>query len=140
MDANVVWFADLTMADVDRVGGKNASLGELVGGLAAAGVRVPDGFATTAGAFRRFLAADDLATRIDAELAELDVEDTVALTEVGSRIRSLVENQQFPSDLEADIRQAYEQLAGQDAGSTFAIRSSATAEDLPDASFAGQQE
>lgn len=138
---NVAWFKDLGMGDVERVGGKNASLGEMVQHLSKAGVRVPNGFATTADAYRRFLAHEGLVDTINGLLADLDVEDTRALADVGSRIRTAVEEQPFPADLEADIRAAYEQLVGeQGAEVSFAVRSSATAEDLPDASFAGQQE
>ncbi|GAB3599743.1 phosphoenolpyruvate synthase [Angustibacter peucedani] len=138
---NVAWFADLGLADVEEVGGKNASLGEMVQHLAAAGVRVPDGFATTAEAYRRFLAHEGLADRVNQLLADLDVEDTRALTAVGGQIREAVEAQPFPADLEADIRAAYERLVAENGEeASFAVRSSATAEDLPDASFAGQQE
>jgi pyruvate,water dikinase len=139
--ANVAWFAELGLHDVERVGGKNASLGEMVQHLSRAGVRVPDGFATTADAYRRFLAHEGLAERINAVLASLDVEDTRALAAAGGEIREWVEQQPFPADLESDIRAAYDRLVG-DTGDevSWAVRSSATAEDLPDASFAGQQE
>lgn len=138
-------FADLGLADVEIVGGKNASLGEMVQHLAAAGVSVPDGFATTADAYRRFLAENGLADRINALLADLDVDDTRKLAQVGADIRREVEEQTFPADLERDIRDAYDRLVGEHEGGdgaevSFAVRSSATAEDLPDASFAGQQE
>jgi pyruvate, water dikinase len=128
-----------------RLGGKNSSLGEMVSNLAAAGVRVPDGFATTADAYRRFLGDTGLAERISAELAGLNTDDVQRLAEVGARIRKLVVAEPFPDDLEADIGAAYAELAGDetdqaDAGLSVAVRSSATAEDLPDASFAGQQE
>src|SRR6478609_5974808 len=137
---NVMRFADLGLA-----GGKNASLGEMVQHLAAAGVSVPDGFATTADAYRRFLAENGLADRINALLADLDVDDTRKLAQVGADIRREVEEQTFPADLERDIRDAYDRLVGEHEGAdgaevSFAVRSSATAEDLPDASFAGQQE
>ncbi|GAA2473615.1 phosphoenolpyruvate synthase [Terrabacter carboxydivorans] len=139
--ANIVWFADLGLHDVERVGGKNASLGEMVQHLSQAGVRVPDGFATTADAYRRFLAHQGLADRINATLGALDVEDTRALAAAGAEIRAAVEEQPFPADLENDIHTAYDQLV-RDSGDdvSWAVRSSATAEDLPDASFAGQQE
>ncbi|PRY59285.1 phosphoenolpyruvate synthase [Knoellia remsis] len=138
---NVAWFKDLGMGDVERVGGKNASLGEMVSNLAQSGVRVPDGFATTAEAYRRFLAHEGLADRINGILGALDVDDTRALAQAGSEIRRAVEEQPFPADLEADIRAAYETLVGEQGDeASFAVRSSATAEDLPDASFAGQQE
>ncbi|MEW1953156.1 phosphoenolpyruvate synthase [Terrabacter sp. NPDC080008] len=145
MTENVMRFADLGLADVEIVGGKNASLGEMVQHLAAAGVSVPDGFATTADAYRRFLAEDGLADRINALLSDLDVDDTRKLAEVGADIRRQVEEQTFPEDLERDIREAYDRLVGEHEGTdgtevSFAVRSSATAEDLPDASFAGQQE
>ena len=142
--ANGRWFSELGMADLAEVGGKNSSLGEMVSNLASAGVRVPDGFATTADAYRRFLGETGLAGRIDAELAGLDTDDVTRLAEVGERIRSLVLAQPFPADLEADVRAAYARLAGDqdqvEQAVSFAVRSSATAEDLPDASFAGQQE
>jgi pyruvate, water dikinase len=138
---NIAWFADLGLDDVDSVGGKNASLGEMVQHLAKAGVRVPDGFATTANAYRRFLAHEGLADRINGMLDALDVEDTRELSQVGAQIREAVEQQPFPADLETDIRTAYERLVSSvDGEVSWAVRSSATAEDLPDASFAGQQE
>ncbi|NYJ75725.1 phosphoenolpyruvate synthase [Allobranchiibius huperziae] len=138
--SNIEWFADLGLDDVDRVGGKNASLGEMVSNLADTGVRVPDGFATTAEAYRRFLGETGLADRINALLDDLDVDDTRELARVGDQIRTSVEEQDFPKDLEDDIRTAYEKLVGDDDEPSWAVRSSATAEDLPDASFAGQQE
>ena len=141
MTGNISWFKDLGLGDVDSVGGKNASLGEMVQHLSKAGVRVPDGFATTADAYRRFLAHEGLADRISATLAVLDVEDTRSLAEAGAQIRDLVEGQPFPADLDTDIRAAYEQLVADTPGEvSWAVRSSATAEDMPDASFAGQQE
>ncbi|WP_457256119.1 phosphoenolpyruvate synthase [Pedococcus sp. P5_B7] len=141
VSGNISWFKDLGLGDVESVGGKNASLGEMVQHLSKAGVRVPDGFATTADAYRRFLAHEGLADRISATLAGLDVEDTRALAEAGAQIRDLVEEQPFPEDLETDIRAAYVELvAGAPGEVTWAVRSSATAEDMPDASFAGQQE
>ncbi|XAS77507.1 phosphoenolpyruvate synthase [Dermatophilaceae bacterium Sec6.4] len=138
--SNIEWFADLGLGDVDRVGGKNASLGEMVSNLAQAGVRVPDGFATTAEAYVRFLGETGLADRINALLDDLDVDDTRELSRVGALIRTSVQEQAFPDDLEREIRSAYEQLRGDDEELSLAVRSSATAEDLPDASFAGQQE
>lgn len=141
MSTNIQWYSKLGMADLDQVGGKNASLGELISQLTDLGVRVPEGFATTADAYRRFLAETGLAERIDEQLRGLDTDDTVALAQVGTSIRELVTAQPFPADLEADIRAAYDQLAaGSGEEASFAVRSSATAEDLPDASFAGQQE
>ncbi|GMG88197.1 phosphoenolpyruvate synthase [Biformimicrobium ophioploci] len=126
------------MSDVDRVGGKNASLGEMISSLAGAGVQVPGGFATTAFAFNQFLAQDALESRIHEKLGKLDVEDVVALAAAGKEIRQWVMDTPFPPELEQQIRAGYEKLGG---GMTpVAVRSSATAEDLPDASFAGQQE
>jgi pyruvate, water dikinase len=140
MSSNVVWFADIGLADLEQVGGKNSSLGEMVRNLASAGVRVPDGFATTADAYRRFLGETGLAERITEALDGLDTDDVRRLAEVGNQIRTAVLEQPFPADLEDDIRSAYAQLVGDDADLSVAVRSSATAEDLPDASFAGQQE
>jgi pyruvate,water dikinase len=126
------------------VGGKNASLGEMVRNLTSAGVRVPDGFATTADAYRQFISDSGLAEMINAELAALDTDDVQQLAAVGRKIREAVTRQPFPANLEADIRAAYTRLANDSDISgdvvSFAVRSSATAEDLPDASFAGQQE
>jgi pyruvate,water dikinase len=137
--ALVVPFENLRMTDVEAVGGKNASLGEMISQLPA-GVRVPTGFATTAHAFREFLAFADLDGRINRMLAGLDTDDVRALAQVGADIRAMVEAQPFPADLEAAIRAAFLALSGAGSGASFAVRSSATAEDLPDASFAGQQE
>jgi len=128
------------MRDVEEVGGKNASLGEMIGELAGAGIRVPGGFATTATAFREFLEHDDRAGRIERRLATLDVEDVRALAEAGREIRGWIAEAPLQPALESAIAAAYEALSGDDAAATFAVRSSATAEDLPDASFAGQQE
>ena len=138
--ANVRPFAELGLADLDQVGGKNASLGEMVANLSALGVRVPDGFATTADAFRRFIGDTGLAEEISSALRDLDTDDTQALAEVGRTLREKVAGQPFPDDLEADIRSAYDALVAGRTDVSFAVRSSATAEDLPDASFAGQQE
>ena len=133
-------FSQLRMTDVDRVGGKNASLGELLSQLTSAGIRVPDGFATTAEAFRLFLKEGGLEERIAKRLESLDVDDVKALAEAGAEIRGWIESAPFPAELEKEIREFYEWLKdGQDEISV-AVRSSATAEDLPDASFAGQQE
>ena len=138
---NIAWFAELGLDDVEHVGGKNASLGEMVQHLSKAGVRVPDGFATTAAAYRRFLSHEGLADRINGMLSDLDVEDTRALASTGADIRDAVERQPFPADLESEIRTAYDTLVAEaDGDVTWAVRSSATAEDMPDASFAGQQE
>src|SRR5918994_776665 len=128
---NIRWFADLGLADVEQVGGKNSSLGEMVSQLSGLGVRVPNGFATTADAYRRFIGDTGLADLIIERLDPLDTDDVQRLAVVA---------QPFPADLDADIRAAYAQLSGDDQNSSFAVRSSATAEDLPDASFAGQQE
>jgi len=136
----VKWFAEIGLADLEQVGGKNASLGEMVSNLASAGIAVPGGFATTADAYRRFLDQTDLAQIIKAALDGLDTDDVQELAAVGKRLRAAVVAQPFPADLEADIRSAYHQLSGGDLERSFAVRSSATAEDLPDASFAGQQE
>ena len=139
--SNVRWFADLGLGDLEQVGGKNSSLGEMVSHLTDLGVRVPDGFATTADAFHRFIGDTGLAERIAGLLRDLDTDDTRALAAVGKEIRDAVVGQPFPEDLEADIRAAYERLVSEAGGeASFAVRSSATAEDLPDASFAGQQE
>ncbi|MEY2654806.1 MAG: hypothetical protein RLZZ524_1834, partial [Pseudomonadota bacterium] len=138
--ALVVPFEQLRMTDVETVGGKNASLGEMISQLAASGVRVPGGFATTAAAFRDFLEAGGLTAKINARLATLDTEDVRALAEAGAEIRRWVEDAPFPADLEAAIRTEFARLTADNPGASFAVRSSATAEDLPDASFAGQQE
>jgi len=139
-NANVRWFADLGLADLDQVGGKNSSLGEMIANLAGLGVRVPNGFATTADAYRRFIGDTGLADLISDELARLDTDDVQKLARAGKRIRQAVVAQPFPAELEADIRAAYDDLTVDGADMSFAVRSSATAEDLPDASFAGQQE
>src|ERR1700710_1772742 len=129
---NVRWFAELGLGDLEVVGGKNASLGEMISNLADAGVSVPDGFATTAAAYQRFLGDTGLAARIAEQLRTLDTDDVRALSVAGREIRQAVVDQPFPPALEADIRAAYEQLAGDDAEASFAGRSSATAEDLAD--------
>jgi pyruvate,water dikinase len=137
----VIWFEELGMGDVPQVGGKNASLGEMYRELTAAGVRVPNGFATTADAYRAVLAQDGLATRIQAELEPLDIDDVQALAAAGRRIRGWIEAAPLTAELEEQIRADYallEREGGKDVA--VAVRSSATAEDLPDASFAGQQE
>ena len=137
--ALVVPFENLRMTDVEVVGGKNASLGEMISQLPQ-GVRVPTGFATTAHAFREFLKHEGLDARINAKLDALDTEDVRALASVGAEIRALVEAQPFPTDLEKAIREAFATFSANNPQASFAVRSSATAEDLPDASFAGQQE
>ncbi len=137
----VVPFSQLRMSDVESVGGKNASLGEMLSQLTAAGLRVPDGFATTAEAFRLFLDEGGLRQRIHARLETLDVDDVRALAEAGQQIRSWMVDTPLPEKLEQEIRSIFHNLAGSSSSEmTFAVRSSATAEDLPDASFAGQQE
>ncbi|HET7792466.1 MAG TPA: phosphoenolpyruvate synthase, partial [Rhizobacter sp.] len=138
--ALVVPFEHLRMTDVESVGGKNASLGEMISQLAASGVRVPGGFATTAHAFRQFLAHDGLADKINARLSALNTEDVRALAQAGAEIRKWVEETPFPADLQAAITAEFAKLTASSPGASFAVRSSATAEDLPDASFAGQQE
>lgn len=140
---NILWFDQIGMTDLPQVGGKNASLGEMISNLAELGVRVPGGFATTADAYRRFLEHDGLRERIRDAIAGLDTDDVTRLALVGTEIRTWIIEHPLPADLERDIRSAYEQLVANDAdpeGVTWAVRSSATAEDLPDASFAGQQE
>jgi pyruvate, water dikinase len=137
--ALVVPFEKLRMTDVESVGGKNASLGEMISQLPS-GVKVPTGFATTAHAFREFLQHGGLTERINARLAALDTEDVRALAAAGAEIRGWVEAQPFPADLEKAIREAFATLSAGNEKASFAVRSSATAEDLPDASFAGQQE
>jgi pyruvate,water dikinase len=138
--ALVVPFERLRMTDVEVVGGKNASLGEMISQLSASGVRVPGGFATTAHAFRLFLRQGGLADRINARLSTLNTDDVRALAEAGAEIRHWVETTPFPPELESAIRAEFARLTDGHDGASFAVRSSATAEDLPDASFAGQQE
>jgi pyruvate, water dikinase len=135
----VAWLKDLRMADLEQVGGKNASLGEMTSGLAAAGIRVPGGFATTATAFREFLG--ELEPKIAERLRSLDPQDVGALAKCGAEIRSWILERPFPADFEKELRTNYQELTKQTSSETsFAVRSSATAEDLPEASFAGQQE
>ena len=142
MSANILWLQDLRLSDLAQVGGKNSSLGEMIGNLAKLGVSVPGGFATTADAFRDFIAHNQLHQRIFDRLATLDVEDVTALTAAGKEIRGWVIDAPLQPQLDTDIRSAYEKLAAENGGGDIAVavRSSATAEDLPDASFAGQQE
>lgn len=135
----VVLFEQLRMTDVDSVGGKNASLGEMISQLSGAGVRVPGGFATTADAFRDFLKASGLDKRIAERLTTLNPEDVRELANAGAQIRQWIIDAPFSPEFEAQIREAFAKLDADGKGS-FAVRSSATAEDLPDASFAGQQE
>jgi pyruvate,water dikinase len=138
--ALVVPFEQLRMTDVESVGGKNASLGEMISQLSASGVAVPGGFATTAHAFRQFLKHGGLAQRIQARLDTLDTDDVRALAEAGTQIRQWIVDTPFPDDLQAAVSAQFEMLTRDNPGASFAVRSSATAEDLPDASFAGQQE
>jgi pyruvate,water dikinase len=140
MSEYVMWFNQLGMNDVDRVGGKNASLGEMISNLSNAGVSVPNGFATTADAYREFLSQSGLDDKIHTALSALDVDDVNALAAEGKRIRQLVSDTPFPAALDKAIEDAYQQLVANNPDMAVAVRSSATAEDLPDASFAGQQE
>jgi pyruvate, water dikinase len=138
--ARVIPFERLRMTDLAQVGGKNASLGEMISQLAGAGIRVPGGFATTAFAFREFLRHENLANRIAARLAPLDVDDVSALAAAGAEVRRWLTAAPLPAALEQEVRDAYAALTKAGGDYSFAVRSSATAEDLPDASFAGQQE
>ncbi|MCI4566393.1 phosphoenolpyruvate synthase [Lysobacter sp. CFH 32150] len=147
MSANILWLHDLRLTDLAQVGGKNSSLGEMIGNLAKLGVSVPGGYATSADAFKAFIAHNNLHQRIFDKLATLDVEDVPALTAAGGEIRGWVIDAPLQPDLDADIRIAYRKLCDENGGAAsngndvaVAVRSSATAEDLPDASFAGQQE
>ncbi|REL37371.1 phosphoenolpyruvate synthase [Thalassotalea euphylliae] len=141
MQENVLWYEQLGMNDVDRVGGKNASLGEMISNLANVGVQVPGGFATTAFAFNEFLEQSGLNDKIYQLLDSLDVSDVNALAECGATIRQWIIDTPFLPQMQQDIEQAYAKLAGEfTEDASFAVRSSATAEDMPDASFAGQQE
>ncbi|MFW5427414.1 MAG: phosphoenolpyruvate synthase [Methylophagaceae bacterium] len=138
---NIIWLDQLGINDIDQVGGKNASLGEMIQNLSKLGVKVPGGFATTSDAYRSFLAHENLGDRINALLDELDVDDLAALAKTGKQIRDWIMQIPLPDDVEAEINEAYvkvEKEYGKEV--TWAVRSSATAEDLPDASFAGQQE
>ena len=138
-NAYVLPFEELRVGDVESVGGKNSSLGEMISQLASVGVRVPTGFATTSLAFRDFLQHNQLDRKISERLVQLNVDDVRALAEAGAEIRAWIENASFQPRLENEIREAFKALDASGIGS-FAVRSSATAEDLPDASFAGQQE
>jgi len=141
MAMRIAWLKDLRLKDLEQVGGKNASLGEMIGSLAAADIRVPGGFATTADAYREFLAQDGLADRIAARIKKLNPENVEALEACGKEIRGWILNTRFPPAFEADIKTHYQELEKTTSSDTsYAVRSSATAEDLPDASFAGQQE
>ncbi|MBO2658630.1 phosphoenolpyruvate synthase [Shewanella algae] len=140
MQQYVLWYQELGMGDVNKVGGKNASLGEMISNLANAGVQVPGGFATTSHAFNEFLEQSGVNQKIYDILDTLDVDDVNALAKVGAQIRQWVIETPFQPELEQAIREAYEKLASETQDASFAVRSSATAEDMPDASFAGQQE
>jgi len=142
LNENILWLHELRLVDLARVGGKNSSLGEMIGNLAGLGVSVPGGYATTAEAFKDFIAHNDLSKRIFDKLETLDVEDVTALTVAGKEIRGWVIDAPLQPELDRDIRSAYEKLCAENGGGevAVAVRSSATAEDLPDASFAGQQE
>ncbi|MBB1316855.1 phosphoenolpyruvate synthase [Shewanella sp. SR43-4] len=140
MQQYVLWYQELGMGDVNKVGGKNASLGEMISNLANAGVQVPGGFATTSHAFNEFLEQSGVNQKIFDILATLDVDDVNELAKVGAQIRQWVIETPFQPALEDAIREAYEQLSSETKEASFAVRSSATAEDMPDASFAGQQE
>ncbi|TRW49772.1 phosphoenolpyruvate synthase [Aliidiomarina halalkaliphila] len=140
MQDYVLWYQDLGMNDVNRVGGKNASLGEMISNLAGLGVTVPGGFATTSHAFNTFLEQSGLNAKIYQVLDDLDVDDVKALAVAGGKIRQWIIDTPFTPELDAAIRDAYETLSDGLSGASFAVRSSATAEDMPDASFAGQQE
>ncbi|MDR0807107.1 MAG: phosphoenolpyruvate synthase [Enterobacteriaceae bacterium] len=137
---NVVWYNQLGMNDVDRVGGKNASLGEMITNLSELGVSVPNGFATTAQAFNDFLEQSGVNQRIYQLLDQIDIDDVNALATAGAQIRRWIVETPFQPELEQAIHQAYQELSEGNQGASFAVRSSATAEDMPDASFAGQQE
>lgn len=134
------WFSEIGLGDVALVGGKNASLGEMYRELTARGVRVPNGFAITADAYRAFLEKDNLAERLRAELQGLDTHDLAGLQQRGANIRRALLATELPADLAAEILEAYRELGGTRSNLAVAVRSSATAEDLPEASFAGQQE
>ena len=138
---HILWFQDIGTDDVPLVGGKNASLGEMYRELAVKGVKVPNGFAITAGSYRYFLGQADLHSQIKEILADLNTHDLLNLRQRGRRIRQAIMASSLPPDLEQDITEAYGQLGqGNTEPADVAVRSSATAEDLPDASFAGQQE
>lgn len=140
MNSQVIWFKQLGIKNIDSVGGKNASLGEMISNLSELGINVPDGFATTADAYRHFLAQQQLDKKIASRLETLDTNDVTALMEAGTQIRQWILDTPFPDDLRTEISAAWQALQGDEKDLTVAVRSSATAEDLPDASFAGQQE
>ncbi len=140
MKAQLIWFNQLGINDIDKVGGKNASMGEMISQLSGSGVRVPDGFATTADAFRCFLAQQNLDEKIRHRLELLDINNVAELVAAGAEIRQWILQTPFPDSLLADVTQAWQRLQAGENNIAVAVRSSATAEDLPDASFAGQQE
>ncbi|MBJ7551279.1 phosphoenolpyruvate synthase [Marinomonas ostreistagni] len=140
MSKFIKWFSDLRLDDVGEVGGKNASLGEMISNLSDLGIQVPNGFATTAYAYQTFLEESGLNQQIHDLLDALNVDDVQALAKAGKQIRTWIEEAPFSDEFNSEIEQAYSQLSNDNAGASFAVRSSATAEDLPDASFAGQQE
>ena len=140
MNSQIIWFNQLGIKDINKVGGKNASLGEMISHLSGLGIKVPDGFATTADAFRLFLAQQKLDEKIRARLETLNTNDVVALAAAGAEIRQWIIDTPFPDSLLSEISNAWQDLQADNQNLTVAVRSSATAEDLPDASFAGQQE
>ncbi len=140
MQQYVLWYQELSMGDVNKVGGKNASLGEMISNLSNAGVQVPGGFATTSYAFNEFLEQSGLNQKIYDILDVLDVDDVSALTTAGAQIRQWVIDTPFHAEFEQVVRDSYDKLSSETKDASFAVRSSATAEDMPDASFAGQQE
>ena len=140
MSKFIKWFKDLKMTDVDQVGGKNASLGEMISNLTRLGIQVPNGFATTAYAYQSFIVESGLDDRIHTLLDSLDVDDVHALADAGLKIRTWIEDASFSEAFNQEIEAAFTVLSTDNNDASFAVRSSATAEDLPDASFAGQQE
>ena len=140
MKSQLIWFKQLGIKDIDEVGGKNASLGEMISHLSELGIKVPDGFATTADAFRNFLAQQNLDKKIHKRLETLDTNDVAELMTAGAEIRQWILDTPLPDELLKEVSEAWQQLQADDPNITVAVRSSATAEDLPDASFAGQQE
>ncbi|MCE3269313.1 MAG: phosphoenolpyruvate synthase [Burkholderiales bacterium] len=141
MQQNIVWFENLGMKDIESVGGKNASLGEMISELTHTGIRVPGGFATTSNAYKKFLQANNLKQKIDDALDNLNIEDVIQLAKTARSIQQWIIDTPFPKDLEEEIESAYEEMLNRYGNEiSLAVRSSATAEDLPDASFAGQQD
>ena len=140
MQDYIIWFDQLGMNDVETVGGKNASLGEMIANLSSVDIRVPNGFATTSNAYRDFLTSNNLSSKINSALDSLDVSDVNALAETGAKIRGWMMDAPIPKAFEDSLKEAYMKLQGGNESTSVAVRSSATAEDLPEASFAGQQE